>query len=839
MSERLGRMFMMLVERYSVRLNWRGYCVDQETQALTKRGWLYGNEITTDDEILSRDSGDGALKWSSIKSIYRDEFSGNMFKLDAVGLDAMVTPGHKWVTPKGNKPVDFLLEKDKLILMGSEIISSSSLYEDAFVELVGWVCTEGTIWNCSDRSYSRVGIYQNEGPYADRIRSCISLLGEKYSETTKGNNIRFLISKSLGERIVSVLGEGKSPLMSFLNDISTTQRKILLETMLDGDGWRTVQKNSVKRGYSQKNEEHVNCFVALCTMLGIRTSIKKRNQLGYGKIREINIVTLFTSRRNNSNVENIDFHGGKSSRGVIGQGKHQNSNLPTVAYSGQVWCPETEYGCFIARRNGTIYLTGNSYRDEMCGLALTHLSQVGLQFDESKSINPFGFYTTTIQHCLGGDTEILTREYGSVPIRDVADQDVTLLDGNQEWVKCHIYDHGIQETQLNYFMSGGRTEEIWSTLDHGWVTPSGEKIKTREFAGHNVRIADLRPKREIEDEAAYREGVQHGIMYGDGNREGENFSIRLCGEKVELLNFLTNTRITYPPSSNGELHVRFSSAVNLKKLPNTVNLDYLRGFLRGWFATDGCVGEKSGTPTLCGDEAEYDWIKKWGPLVGWHVNGFTKLDQMTNYGRRNKVSLNFHLRKSSLELDDFLRSKHKTRWGNKPSRSRGKDIGNKYDWVLIESMLAEGKSSQEVADILGLKVTALRSSYSQLKKARLEKDDKYWAVTNVKQPNEERRLERVYCPVVPTTQTFALTSGIKTANCFTRILNLEKKSQAIRDELLINMGMSPSHTRQIANEMAQSGHVPPAKMPVKRGRKTAVQVEAEKKAAKEQDENQH
>jgi len=39
-------------------------------------------------------------------------------------------------------------------------------------------------------------------------------------------------------------------------------------------------------------------------------------------------------------------------------------------------------------------------------------------------------------------------------------------------------------------------------------------------------------------------------------------------------------------------------------------------------------------------------------------------------------------------------------------------------------------------------------------------------------------------------------------NSFTRILNVEKKNQSMRDELLIMSGATPSYTRQIADEMA-------------------------------------
>ena len=41
-------------------------------------------------------------------------------------------------------------------------------------------------------------------------------------------------------------------------------------------------------------------------------------------------------------------------------------------------------------------------------------------------------------------------------------------------------------------------------------------------------------------------------------------------------------------------------------------------------------------------------------------------------------------------------------------------------------------------------------------------------------------------------------------NSFTRILNVEKKNQALRDDILQENGVMPSHTRQIEHEMKQA-----------------------------------
>ena len=128
---------MKMANRLSQKAGFVNYCVDETTQALTKRGWLRHDQITTDDIILSCDPADNILKWGPIHEIFRNpHYSGMMFHLTGNGLDALVTPGHKFLTPeRGLVKVEQLRQLDHITLMGLPVASPEhATYSDAFVQ---------------------------------------------------------------------------------------------------------------------------------------------------------------------------------------------------------------------------------------------------------------------------------------------------------------------------------------------------------------------------------------------------------------------------------------------------------------------------------------------------------------------------------------------------------------------------------------------------------------------------------------------------------------------------------------------------------------------------------
>lgn len=409
-TNELGKMFIKLVDRYGQKGNWRGYCVDTETQALTQRGWLGIDEINESDQVLS--CRDGELTWSKIHHLYRGEYSGLMHNIsNEHGLNMLVTPGHKLVTDDGPKPVELIRECDKIKLLGAaEQGAEDPIYSDSFVELVGWIVTEGNYERNQESSLGHICIWQSQSEFADRIRRCLTALEYEFSEN-HDNSKCFAISRKNSREIEATL-PNKNLTMDFILRLTQAQRQLLFNTMIDGDSRLRGNTSS----YVQKNAQQVDMFQALATLTGRRSMYRLTDHDSHGEQTQRHVINVFSEQKNQTNASCLDFNGGKgASAQHVGVGEEHHPNVPTTQYDGMVWCVHTDHGSFVVRRNGNVYLTGNSYLDEMKGQTLLHLSIMGLQFNEHKSVNPFGYYTTTVTNTF---TRVLNLEKNNQKIRD-------------------------------------------------------------------------------------------------------------------------------------------------------------------------------------------------------------------------------------------------------------------------------------------------------------------------------------------------------------------------------------------------------------------------------------
>ena len=326
---------MKIANRLSQRAGFVNYCFDEQTEILTRRGWLSHEQATTDDIVLAFDPEDGHLKWSPVYEIYRAPYDGMMFHLTGNGLDALVTPHHRFVTQRGFVYVEELQQRDNILLCGKATVAPTEpKYSDAFVKLVGWAATEGSYY--TGKHSNRITIAQTTpsgiadieqafedsgAPIKKHVVTVDSWRTYTYfaSYNAKGQHTYTLSGALASEIMKCAVGPRKVLTQDFIDDLTYDQRVLLIETMIHGDGHQRQRSDgTIARFYYQKDLEHVGAFTSLCFQVGLRTTMKWRTVEGpFGKT-SCWFVTLCDTRHSKwgtdsigAHVENIDFHGSK------------------------------------------------------------------------------------------------------------------------------------------------------------------------------------------------------------------------------------------------------------------------------------------------------------------------------------------------------------------------------------------------------------------------------------------------------------------------------------------------------------------------------------------------
>lgn len=310
----------------------------------------------------------------------------------------------------------------------------------------------------------------------------------------------------------------------------------------------------------------------------------------------------------------------------------------------------------------------------------------------------------TAINCLAGETLCLTSK-GVFSLESLAGKTAYLLDGNNEWVEAPIHYHGIQETCVVRLACQRKSAYITATPNHDWILADGSKVKTSELRLRD-QIQHRTVVKNITHEWLYTLGLRHGFVYGDGSTHTTGFTVRVCKAAAKLADFMLGIPKSFPPSCNGDpVYYFYGDNVHcdMKELPENQDHDYLLGFIRGLFLADGCIS-KQPEVMITGEKDLLNWLYKWGPVVGWYPTGWSKLSSRTNFGIRTRDTFNIRFDLRSIIPDDLLRDSERL---IDPSTT---------NWSVREILRGEAQA--------------------------------------------------VYCPSVPTTQSFTLGNGIHIGNCF-------------------------------------------------------------------------
>jgi ribonucleotide reductase alpha subunit len=269
-----------------------------------------------------------------------------------------------------------------------------------------------------------------------------------------------------------------------------------------------------------------------------------------------------------------------------------------------------------------------------------------------------------------GNSLVQTKEFGLIPISEVGEK-ATVLNKDGRWAPADFTCYGNQDiwaVHLNLNSNTRKTVEC--TPNHRWVLLDGTVKSTKELIkGDKIGFASA-PKPDS-DNIDYRLGVIHGLVFGDGTttysqKRVMGYLIRLCSDAEDLLPYFDKYPRTYPKTCDGDpvvyLYDDFAKTHQLKELPDeNETLEYLLGFIRGWFAADGYIS-KNKQVSIAVNAENLDWFLKNSGRVGFVAQSISEYPQNTNYGERNTRLYRVTISRSSLCPEDFLIKRKRERF---------------------------------------------------------------------------------------------------------------------------------------------------------------------------------
>lgn len=343
------------------------HCVSKDTEILTVNGWKNYNEIKIGDLAPSLNMKSNKIELSSIKNIHKYDYDGEIYNIKNKFIDCILTPEHKMIIKRAiqKQKGSYKNKKRWTEWLDWELISIDDLLKtpnkrlikhrlNGIIEnrglsigkskagLLGWILTDGCIPKRIRNNNPEISISQSYTANKDKCKKIENLLKDskvKYSSKLSNTKINNFTGKGYKMMNFRILNESNKWVFDWINNDRTPKWKLL---QLKREELEEIYKNimlgdgSIRQELCTQNKKRIDFFRALCCLIG------KRTRLGHGKL---------TLRK------------GKKYRTYIVNSNNCNllkSHIKKIKYKGIVWCPETKNATFIAKRNETIFITGNS-----------------------------------------------------------------------------------------------------------------------------------------------------------------------------------------------------------------------------------------------------------------------------------------------------------------------------------------------------------------------------------------------------------------------------------------------------------------------------------------------
>jgi superfamily II DNA or RNA helicase len=336
------------------------YCLDTQTEILTKEGWKTSVDIGEEVAAFNIDTGEIQFV-PAIATARRNLEADEYFcSLSGPSNDIRVTNKHRMLYDnkrrKGWKiaEADYIANlRDGCILpvAGHSKFKGIPLSDDE-LRFIGWVMTDGTINKCNDAIAITQGEHQT---YLGEIEDCIKACGFKFTRHTikrqgafnsTSDSVMWTISKGKPRgRDKHLTGWGRlEPYLSKdlhpnLFDMTEEQFAVMLEAINHGDGHKNPW---VSYHIGKGNKIFIERLQIMAIQRGYRASVAIEY---HNALRRSDLYTLHIKKQDFVHV------GSKYDGRPTWIKEHHTDEI--------CWCVENELGTLVTRRNGKVAIVGN------------------------------------------------------------------------------------------------------------------------------------------------------------------------------------------------------------------------------------------------------------------------------------------------------------------------------------------------------------------------------------------------------------------------------------------------------------------------------------------------
>lgn len=321
-------------------LNWsfRGnQCVTEDTDVLTPTGWKTLDTLEEGKEIYTWKNGD--MNINTVDSVNIYDYDGEMHRYEGRDVIQEVSPNHRVVYKTGSN--NWMVKESKDIIdLKSQVdfpisaLNTSPDFDISWDKLrfITFILTDGNIDTQSGKA-TRIKWCKSKNRWGIKaFENLCFKLDYKFNKRTQksgfGDVEVYTFPNKEVKEILDLMGDTKATLPSFFTKLSMGQSEMVLNLWSKLDGYDKRRRLQCDNINISDGIQH----------LAFRAGVGSRQYsrlIGDNKTETL-YVTLY-KRPSKTATNKTKFH-----------------------YKGRIWCPTTKDGVVIFRKNGKVFVSGNS-----------------------------------------------------------------------------------------------------------------------------------------------------------------------------------------------------------------------------------------------------------------------------------------------------------------------------------------------------------------------------------------------------------------------------------------------------------------------------------------------